>query len=134
MRIEGRLVKSGKWWAVEIPLLLIYTQGKSRKNALFMAKDAVESLLEKAKVIVSEIGNNSFCVSCRNETALMSLALKQQRASHHLTIREVAAKMGAKSPTSYSRYERGKVKPSFDKFSQLLKAIDPSLDPVITVA
>ena len=50
------------------------------------------------------------------------------------SILDVAAKLGSKSPTSYSRYERGKTKPSLDKFSQLLRAIDPALDPVITVA
>lgn len=137
MRIEGKIVKSGKWWAVEIPLLLIFTQGKSKKDALFMAKDAIECLFdenEDIQVTVLEIGDNAFCISCSNDTVIMSLALKQQRVSHKLSIRDVAAKLGSKSPTSYSRYERGKIKPSLDKFSQLLRAIDPALDPVITVA
>ena len=47
MRFEGYLVKSGKFWAVEIPLLHIHTQGRSRKDAYAMAKDAIESLLEE---------------------------------------------------------------------------------------
>ena len=137
MRIEGKLIRSGKWWAVEIPLLLVHTQGRTRKEALCMAKDAVECLFDQktaAAVSVADCGNNTFFVSCSNETALMALALKQQRTSHKLTIRDVAARLGSKSPTSYSRYERGTTKPSLDKFSQLLRAIDPALDPVITVA
>ena len=136
MRIEGKLVKSGNWWAVEIPLLRIFSQGKTKKEAFFMAKDAVECLLDDTSidVSVSDIGNNAFCVSATDESALMSLALRQQRTSHQLTIREVATRLGSKSPTAYSRYERGKTRPSLDKFSQLLRAIDPKLDPVITVA
>ena len=135
MRIKGKLTKSGNWWAVEIPLLLIYSQGKTKREAFEMAKDAVECLLDDStEVSVSDIGNNAFCISATNETALMSLALKQQRTSHDLTIREVATRLGSKSPTAYSRYERGNTRPSLDKFSKLLCAIDPKLDPVITVA
>jgi|TARA_B100001971_G_C18004212_1_gene438925 predicted transcriptional regulator len=135
MCIEGKLIKSGKWWAVEIPLLLIFTQGRSKKDAFAMAKDAVECLFDDSdvRVAVSDCGNKTFCISSSNEQALMSLALRQQRASHNLTIRDVAARLGSKSPTAYSRYEQGKTKPSLDKFSQLLKAIDPRLDPIITV-
>ena len=47
MKIEGRLEKCKNYWAVSIPLLLIYTQGKSKKEALMMAKDAVECLVEE---------------------------------------------------------------------------------------
>jgi len=43
MKIEGKLIRSGKWRAVEIPLLKIYTQGRIRKDAYRMAKDAIES-------------------------------------------------------------------------------------------
>ena len=136
MRVEGKLVKSGNWWAVEIPLLRIFSQGKTKKEAFFMAKDAVECLLDDTSidVSVSDIGNHAFCVSASDESALMSLALRQQRTSHQLTIREVATRLGSNSPTAYSRYEQGKTRPSLDKFSQLLRAIDPQLDPVITVA
>ena len=40
MKIEGKLIKSGKWWAVEIPLLLVHTQGKTKRQAYLMAADA----------------------------------------------------------------------------------------------
>ncbi|MHC4885796.1 MAG: type II toxin-antitoxin system HicB family antitoxin [Planctomycetota bacterium] len=137
MKIEGRLTKTGKWWAVQVPLLLIHTQGKTKKEALLMAKDAVECLVDAPndfEAIVTDCGFNTFCVSANNDTLLMSLALRQQRASHNMTVRQVATRMGSKSPNSYSRYERGKTKPSLDKFSQLLQAIDPRLDPVITIS
>ena len=135
MKIEGKLIKSGKWWAVEIPLLLIHTQGRTKKEAYMMAKDAVESIVDHKgfKTIVTEGSANTFSISSNNDSLLMALALKQQRADHHLSIREVAKRLGSDSPSAYSRYEQGKVKPSLDKFSQLLKAIDPRLEPVIKV-
>jgi len=135
MKIEGKLIRSGKWWAVEIPLLLIYTQGKTKKDAYLMAADAVEAIVgEKSfKVKVTEGPVNTFSIGSSNDSVLMALALKQQRAEHHLSVRDIAKRLGSNSPSAYSRYEQGKVKPSLDKFSQLLKAIDPRLEPILKV-
>jgi predicted transcriptional regulator len=135
MKIEGKLVKSRRWWAVEIPLLLIHTQGKTKQEAYFMAKDAVESIVDERgfTVTVTEGPDSTFSISSNNDTVLMALALKQQRADHRLSVREVAKRLGSDSPSAYSRYEQGKVRPSLDKFSQLLKAINPRLEPVIKV-
>lgn len=135
MKIEGKLIRSGKWWAVEIPLLLIYTQGKTKKEAYLMAADAVESIVDEKnfKVNVTEGSDNTFSIGSSNDSLLMALALKQQRAEHHLSVRDIAKRLGSNSPSAYSRYEQGKVKPSLDKFTQLLKAIDPSLEPILRV-
>ena len=135
MKIEGKLIRSGKWWAVEVPLLLIYTQGKTKKDAYLMAADAIEALIaEKGfTVTVTEGPDNTFSIGASNDSLLMSLALKQQRSGHHLSIRDIAKRLGSNSPAAYSRYEQGKVKPSLDKFTQLLKAIDPSLEPILKV-
>ena len=135
MKIEGRLNKSGKWWAVEVPLLLIYTQGKTKKEAYVMAADAVEALIDEKgfTVNVTEGPDNTFSIGASNDSVLMSLALKQQRSGHHLSVREIAKRLGSNSPAAYSRYEQGKVKPSLDKFTQLLKAIDPNLEPILKV-
>lgn len=135
MKIEGKLIRSGRLWAVEIPLLKIYTQGRSRKDACCMAKDAIESIVDEQGFTVSVTPGpgDTFMVGSSNETLLMALALKQQRSSRHLSVRDVARNLGSNSPAAYSRYEQGKVRPSLDKFSQLLKAIDPRLEPVVTV-
>jgi DNA-binding XRE family transcriptional regulator len=134
MKIEGKLIKSGKWWAVEIPLLLIHTQGRTKK-AYEMATDAVEAIIEEKgfKVTITEGTDNIFSIGSNNDCLLMALALKQQRTDHHLSVRDVAKRIGSDSPSAYSRYEQGKVKPSLDKFSQLLKAIDPRLEPILKV-
>lgn len=44
MKIEGNIKKSGAWWSVEIPLLPVYTEGKTKKEAFEMVKNAVEDL------------------------------------------------------------------------------------------
>lgn len=135
MKIEGKFIRSGKWWAVEIPLLKIYTQGRSRKDACRMAKDAIEAIIDEKgfTVTVNPGPADTFVVGSSNDTLLMALALKQQRSSMRLSVRDVARNLGSNSPAAYSRYEQGRVKPSLDKFSQLLKAIDKNLEPVLTL-
>ena len=48
MRLEGNIWKDRKtkYWVIEIPLLDISTQGRSRKNALTMMEDAVQFFRE----------------------------------------------------------------------------------------
>ena len=135
MRIEGYIEKSDKYWAVSIPLLLIYTQGKSKKNAYEMAKDAIEELVDEKgfSVDIHPSTSLSFSVGSNNESMLMAFALKQQRLHHGLSIREVVANMGLKSPTAYSRYEKGLVRPSLDKFSELLCGISGDLEPILKI-
>jgi len=135
MKIEGTLIRTGSWWAVEIPLLKIFTQGRSRKDAYAMAQDAIESIIDENGFTVSVTPGpaDTFMVGSSNDTLLMALALKQQRSSRHMSVRDVARNLGSNSPAAYSRYEQGKVRPSLDKFSQLLKAIDPRLEPVLKV-
>jgi predicted RNase H-like HicB family nuclease len=68
-------------WVVEIPELQVYTQGKSIKNALEMARDAVGILLEdhtkgrvtEQDVKVAPTGAVMFEILCSDKTALRSL-------------------------------------------------------------
>lgn len=135
MKIEGRIQKSGNYWAVEVPLLAVFSQGKTRKEAFSMVGSAIEDLVESEGFVVTvDPGKgDSFVVSASDETKLMAFALQQQRNMRGLTIRDVAKRLGSSSPTSYSRYEKGTVRPSLDKFSQLLQAIDSRLEPIIKV-
>ena len=103
--------------------------------------DAARAISAEAEMIgkltgVKKIKGNEkdvICISSNNDRALMAFALKQQRAEHSLSVRDVAAKLGSKSPTSYSRYESGRVGLTLDKFSQLLRAIDPGLEPILKI-
>ena len=79
MKIEGKLIKSGKWWAVEIPLLLIHTQGKTKKEAFRMAADAVKAIIDEKgfKVTVTEGPDNTFSVGSNKDTLLMLIQYKR---------------------------------------------------------
>ncbi len=139
MRLEGYLKKpeeGEKYWGVEIPSLGIFTQGKSKKDALFMAKDAIEFLVDARGFFVSVTpGKNlEFYISASDLSPLISLLLKRKRLERGLTIMDVAERMGSQSPTAYARYEKGKVKPSLDKLDQILKAIDKDLEPILKIS
>ena len=47
MRFEGKLVRGGRFWLAEIPLLDGMTQGRSRKEALAMAADWLETMVNR---------------------------------------------------------------------------------------
>ena len=135
MKISGIIHKVGKLWAVEIPLMLIHTQGSTRKDAIEMAADAVETIVSKSsfKARAHLVEENRFVIGANDEQALFATILKQQRGAHHLSIRDVAARLGSRSPTAYARYESGKTALSIEKFTELLMAIDSSVEPVMTL-
>jgi len=135
MKIEGRLQKIGKFWAVEIPLLLIHTQGRSKKDALEMAEDAVETIIDRKgfRAKVSLVDDARFVVGTNDDQALFAMILRQQRGAKSLSIREVAARLGSRSPTAYARYESGGTTLSIDKFTEILQAIDADAEPVLTL-
>jgi DNA-binding XRE family transcriptional regulator len=136
MRLAGRLHKSKRWWAVEIPMLRLHTQAKTRKGAYRMAKDAIELAVDRCgfEVTIHPGSNGAFGVEANDETALLAFALRQLRSASGRTVREVAQRIGSTSPTAYSQYESGQRKPSVEKLTQLLRAIDDDLVPVITLS
>ena len=44
MRFEGRMRKDGKFWLVEIPAFDAITQGRTKREALGMARDLLETM------------------------------------------------------------------------------------------
>jgi predicted RNase H-like HicB family nuclease len=138
MRFEGRVWKDkgSKYWLVEVPLLDVMTQGTSKDNAYCMIADAIEGLINKKgfKVDVRPLGRESFTVGTTMENGMIALMLKRQREAHHLTLVEVAKRLGQKSPNAYARYEQGKSLPTLEKLNKLMKAIDPAFEPILKVA
>ena len=140
MKVEGKLVapqKGKRVWGVEIDSLGIFTQGKSEKDALKMAKEAIELLAEDAGlqfIAVIEKSKDGFFSVGSNSHEFVAFILKRMRQSQNLTIMDIAARLSSKSPNSYARYEQGKSCPSIEKLEELLKALNPSVDLVIKVA
>jgi predicted RNase H-like HicB family nuclease len=125
MRFEGRVWKDGKHWLIEVPMLDLMTQGRTRKEALAMIVDAIESLAHqkgfRAKVYRSE--GELIEVGSSDSAALTALLLRRQREAHGLTLAEVSERLGQSSRNAYARYEQGASVPTIDKLQKLLTIV-----------
>lgn len=133
MRFAGTVFKSGKYWAIELPILDIATQGRTKKDAYEMIADAVESLVNKKgfKVRVFRAKGRVFEMGASDQGAFTALLLKRMRQRAGLSLEEVASRLGSKSPNSYARYEQGRSVPSVEKFAELFSAVAPNREFVI---
>jgi len=133
MRFEGRTWKDGKYWLVEVPLLDVATQGRSRSEALSMIADAVESLVDQPgfSVEVHARRGTTFELGSQDAGPLVALMLRRQREARGVSLSEVAARLGQSSKNSYARYEQGRASPTIDKLFELLEAVAPDRDIVL---
>ncbi len=134
MRLAGRVFKSGKYWAIEVPILGIVTQGHSKKDAFDMIVDSIELLVNKKefKVKVYPGEKSYFEIASEDVATLTAFLLRRQRMKHGLTLVEVSKRLSAKSHNTYARYEQGRSVPTIDKFSLLLSALSEDNDFVLT--
>jgi len=133
MRFAGRLLRDGRWWLAEIPLLDALTQGRTRRQALEMVKDWIETAVNRGDVYatVHEKGRTEFEVSGSDATSMVALLLRRRRAASGASLRDMASRLGATSRNAYARYERGEAAPTLEKLDALLKATSPGGDFVI---
>jgi predicted RNase H-like HicB family nuclease/DNA-binding XRE family transcriptional regulator len=124
MRFNGRTFRSGNYWAIEVPLLDVVTQGYTKKDAFLMIADAIEGLVNRKGFKIKVFGgrNGEFEIGASDEAVLTAFFLKRTRTKAGLTLAEAAARLGSKSPNSYARYEQGRSVPSIRKLSQLYSA------------
>jgi DNA-binding XRE family transcriptional regulator len=132
MRFEGRVVRDGRLWLAEIPILQAMTQGRTRREALEMIGDWLEAMVNRDgfKATVYPLGS-VFEVAGNDAAAMTALLLKRRREAVGLSLREMAARLGASSRNTYARYERGASVPTVEKLDALLKAASPGEDFVI---
>lgn len=135
MRIEGFLEKitdkDGTYFIVEVPSLLVTTDGESIEEAYRMAQDAVGLMLEdhtdgrinKDNVKIIPLENNKFDIVCTDTKALVSLLLKQMRGKAEMALIDVANKSGSKYPNAVRQYETGQSEAGFAKFQELADAM-----------
>jgi hypothetical protein len=133
MRFAGSLVRDGRWWLAEIPMLDALTQGRTRREALEMVKDWLETAVNHAdfQATVHDTGRGDFEVSGSDATSMVALLLRRRRAATGASLREMASRLGATSRNAYARYERGEAAPTLEKLDALLKATSPGGDFVI---
>ena len=127
MRFEGRITKDGGFWLVEIPAFDAVTQGRTRRKALAMAEDLIETMAHAKgfKVTAYSTGRETFEIEANRIGIVLALLLRRQRERQGLTLSEAAERLGQRSRNAYARYEQGKAMPSVEKLEQLLKAIAP---------
>jgi hypothetical protein len=133
MRFEGKLTRDGRFWLAEIPLLDAMTQGRTRKEALEMIADWLETMIDRPGFCASvhPRGSHEFEVSGNDAGAMTALLLRRRREASGASLREMASRLGESSRNAYARYERGDAVPTLAKLDALLKAASPGGDFVI---
>lgn len=136
MRVHGNLKRSGAWWEVEIPTLGIHTQGRSRKDALRMIADAIESLVHKRGLHVDLclIAHDAFTVGSEDSGTWLPFVLRRMRTTAGLSLADVQKRLGARSKNAYARYEQGVSEPTLSKLEELLRVVAPSAQLIVTDA
>ena len=99
MRLAGHVFKSGRYWAIEIPILSIVTQGRTKKEAYEMIADAIESLVNKEGFVIDLYPGKGqyFELSSTDLATLTAFLLRRLRMKQGLTLVEVSKRLGAKS-------------------------------------
>ena len=137
VKFEGKLSKEGKYWAVWVPALDVYTQGKSKKDALVMIEEAVELLVDRKRfeVSASPLPENQFVLRAKNsdnDKYLIALMLKNQRAKYGLSLQEVSDRLGV-SKNAYAQYEQARAIPSITKMEEFIYAMSRRVHVVLDV-
>lgn len=112
---------------MEVPALDVMTQGKSKKDAYFMIKDAVELLIDHKgfEVDVTPLSGNKFLLRAKkadDDKHLIAFLLKQQRAKYGLSTAEVAERLGI-TKHAYAQYEQARSLPSLTKIEEFIYAM-----------
>src|SRR2546430_2201188 len=133
MRLEGKIWKQGRHWLVEVPLLDLMTQGRSKRDAMSMLEDAVDSLVNRpsfhAEVIPCK--GDRVELASNADSLLVALLLRRQREARGLSLADVARRLKQTSRNAYARYKQGKSVPTIDKLRELLEVVDPNRDVVL---
>jgi len=124
MKLRGRVWKDGNYWVIEAPALNLSTQGKSKKDALFMIADAIRELLEKPDYVVrvEPEGKDEFALSVDEPAPLLGLMLNRLRMASGYSVQEFADKLGMKSRNGVYQFESGEHEPSFSTLRDVLAA------------
>jgi len=133
MRFAGRVFKAGRFWAIEVPILDVVSQGRTKKEAFEMIGDAIELLVGKRgfRVDVYPGSGQHFEVGSADQAALTALLLRRARQKSGLSLAQVAERLGSRSANTYARYERGRAMPSVRMLSRLFAAVSSRRDLVI---
>lgn len=137
VKLEGKMCKDGRYWCIWVPAIYVYTQGRSKKDAYFMIKDAVELTVNRPgfEVVVVPLPNNRFIIHAKNsahDKYLVARLLRYQRANYGLSISEVAKRLGI-TKHAYAQYEQARALPSITKVEEFIHAMSKHAHVVLDV-
>jgi len=92
MRFEGQIVRDGRWWLAEVPILEAMTQGRIRKEALAMIGDWLETMIDRKgfEAQVYPLSPTTFEIAGNNAAALTELLLRRRREASGTSLRDMA--------------------------------------------
>src|SRR5215510_9227695 len=128
--LVGTVTKQeGIWWSAHCDIAGIFTQGKTRADAMRALADAFEDVIDRRgfKVTVTALDGDEVRVEASDPALLLGVVLRYQREAHHLSLADVAKRIGASSRNAYARYEHGTSMPKLDTVQEILKAVAPEL-------
>ncbi len=133
MRFQGKIYRDGRFWLAEIPMLEAMTQGRTRREALEMIGDWIETMVDRVgfSVTVYPGKKDTFEVGSSDIRNLVSLLLRRRRESSGLSLAEAAQQLGVQSRNAYARYEKGESLPTIEKLDSLLRAVSDGRDFVV---
>ena len=109
------------------------TQGRTRRETFRMVADLVETLSDTRgfEVQVYPGSQGRFEIGTPDAAALVAVLPRRQREKRRLSLSEVARRLGARSKTSYARYEQARSVPTVAKLFELLAAVAPTEEFVL---
>lgn len=140
MMLLGRIekVKGQRWWYATCESVGAHTQGRSRKDALFMLADCIETLADHPgfKVTVSEVSSTNgvvnVLVKANDSNVLIATLLKHQRHVHGLSLTDVTRKLGRQRAKEYARAEQGRTEVSLSRLNAMLGVVAPEMAVVVS--
>ena len=96
----------------------------------YMVETMVNKKGFRAEVVLGSGGN--FEVGSKDLKSLIVLLLQRKRELSNLSLAQAAERLGASSRNAYARYEQGRSVPTVGKLNELLNAVSPNTDLVIS--
>jgi hypothetical protein len=131
MNIQGTMSfdKATNLYAVALPMLGIWTQGKDINEGFIMAKDALRMMYPELtfELYWENKTTGSFGVSTVDK-AVVPIILKEARLASGMSLMEVAKRLGYSNQNSIYAYESGIREPSVSKFQELLGVYGISIE------
>ena len=142
MFLEGRVWRDpddAKMWLIEIPILNLMAQGKSKKDAFKMIKNVTSELIRDLPTDVSkgyvlkteEFEEGKFGLTCSIPIILIAIIVRRQREGAGL--RQKRTKADAVLPMYTDNIETGRSACSILKFVEILEFLNPKQKLVLRI-